>query len=45
MSTTYKEEELGRLISGETWGLCTTTSFGMVCTTRYLDGDPMEGDM
>ncbi|KIK21473.1 hypothetical protein PISMIDRAFT_82930, partial [Pisolithus microcarpus 441] len=29
MSTTYKEEELGRLISGETWGLCTTTSFGM----------------
>ncbi|KAI5992685.1 P-loop containing nucleoside triphosphate hydrolase protein [Pisolithus albus] len=29
MSTMYKEEELGRLISGETWGLCTTTSFGM----------------
>ncbi|KAI5997895.1 P-loop containing nucleoside triphosphate hydrolase protein [Pisolithus albus] len=29
MSETYKEEELEKLISGETWGLCTTTSFGM----------------
>ncbi|KAI5982309.1 P-loop containing nucleoside triphosphate hydrolase protein, partial [Pisolithus albus] len=29
MSTTYKEDELRKLISGETWGLCTTTSFGM----------------
>ncbi|KAI6142403.1 hypothetical protein BKA82DRAFT_3985033 [Pisolithus tinctorius] len=29
MSMAYKEEELGKLISGETWGLCTTTSFGM----------------
>ncbi|KAI5999683.1 P-loop containing nucleoside triphosphate hydrolase protein [Pisolithus albus] len=29
MSTQYKEAELENLISGETWGLCTTTSFGM----------------
>ncbi|KAI5999082.1 P-loop containing nucleoside triphosphate hydrolase protein, partial [Pisolithus albus] len=29
MSTTYKEDELRKLISSETWGLCTTTSFGM----------------
>ncbi|KAI6097930.1 hypothetical protein EDD16DRAFT_1498994 [Pisolithus croceorrhizus] len=28
MSTMYKEEELGKLISSDTWGLC-TTSFGM----------------
>jgi len=30
MTTEYKEKELTRLISGETWGLCTTESFGMV---------------
>ncbi|KAI5983341.1 P-loop containing nucleoside triphosphate hydrolase protein [Pisolithus albus] len=29
MSARYKETELEKLISGETWGLCTTTSFGM----------------
>ncbi|KAI6104646.1 hypothetical protein EDD16DRAFT_1492496 [Pisolithus croceorrhizus] len=29
MSTQYKETELERLICGETWGLCTMTSFGM----------------
>ncbi|KAF9222850.1 hypothetical protein BS17DRAFT_707463, partial [Gyrodon lividus] len=29
MSTTYKEVELKNLVSGETWGLCTTASFGM----------------
>ncbi|KIK73732.1 hypothetical protein PAXRUDRAFT_96792, partial [Paxillus rubicundulus Ve08.2h10] len=29
MSTTYKEAELENLVSGETWGLCTTASFGM----------------
>ncbi|KAI6097334.1 hypothetical protein EDD16DRAFT_1499461, partial [Pisolithus croceorrhizus] len=29
MSTQYKETELEKLISGETWGLCTTTLFGM----------------
>lgn len=30
MTTSYKEDELSNLISGETWGLCTTDSFGMV---------------
>ncbi|KAI6000633.1 hypothetical protein EDD15DRAFT_2144358, partial [Pisolithus albus] len=30
MSTSFKEAELEKLTSGETWGLCTTTSFGMV---------------
>lgn len=34
-----------KIRSGETWGLCTTTSFGMVCTTGYLDGDPVESFM
>ncbi|KAI5992437.1 P-loop containing nucleoside triphosphate hydrolase protein [Pisolithus albus] len=29
MSTQYKETELEKLTCGETWGLCTTTSFGM----------------
>ncbi|KIK79231.1 hypothetical protein PAXRUDRAFT_161852, partial [Paxillus rubicundulus Ve08.2h10] len=29
MSTTYKEAELENLVSSETWGLCTTASFGM----------------
>ncbi|KAI5995607.1 P-loop containing nucleoside triphosphate hydrolase protein, partial [Pisolithus albus] len=29
MSTSFKEAELEKLTSGETWGLCTTTSFGM----------------
>ncbi|KAI6004190.1 P-loop containing nucleoside triphosphate hydrolase protein [Pisolithus albus] len=29
MSTQYKETELQKLTNGETWGLCTTTSFGM----------------
>ncbi|KIK74530.1 hypothetical protein PAXRUDRAFT_175475, partial [Paxillus rubicundulus Ve08.2h10] len=27
MSSTLKEDELDKLTSGETWGLCTTTSF------------------
>jgi len=31
MSSTFKEEELENLVSGETWGFCMTTSFGMVC--------------
>ena len=30
MTTTYKEDELSNIVSGETWGLCTTDSFGMV---------------
>jgi len=30
MTSTFKEEELAQLISGDTWGLCTTDSFGMV---------------
>ncbi|KAI6111563.1 hypothetical protein EDD16DRAFT_1485749, partial [Pisolithus croceorrhizus] len=29
MSTMYKEEGLGKLISSDMWGLSTTTSFGM----------------
>ncbi|KAG2148115.1 P-loop containing nucleoside triphosphate hydrolase protein [Suillus clintonianus] len=29
MTTEYKENEVRRLTSGETWGLCTTESFGM----------------
>ncbi|KAI6037304.1 hypothetical protein BKA83DRAFT_4042466 [Pisolithus microcarpus] len=29
MSTSFKEAELEKLTSGETWGLCTMTSFGM----------------
>ncbi|KIK79488.1 hypothetical protein PAXRUDRAFT_161200, partial [Paxillus rubicundulus Ve08.2h10] len=29
MLMTYKEVELENLVSGETWGLCTTASFGM----------------
>ena len=33
MSTAFKEAELDNIMSGTTWGLCTTTSFGMVITT------------
>ncbi|KAI6144555.1 hypothetical protein BKA82DRAFT_3948825, partial [Pisolithus tinctorius] len=29
MTTTYKEMEVTHLCTGETWGLCTTESFGM----------------
>ncbi|KIK79866.1 hypothetical protein PAXRUDRAFT_95528, partial [Paxillus rubicundulus Ve08.2h10] len=29
MTTTYKEDELNNIVSGQTWGLCTTDSFGM----------------
>ncbi|KAG1762510.1 P-loop containing nucleoside triphosphate hydrolase protein [Suillus placidus] len=29
MTTQFKEDEVNHLISGETWGLCTTESFGM----------------
>ncbi|KIJ58560.1 hypothetical protein HYDPIDRAFT_178049 [Hydnomerulius pinastri MD-312] len=29
MTMAYKEAELENLVSGETWGLCTTDSFGM----------------
>ncbi|KAI6006039.1 P-loop containing nucleoside triphosphate hydrolase protein [Pisolithus albus] len=29
MTTTYKEAEVAHLHSGDTWGLCTTESFGM----------------
>ncbi|KIK78750.1 hypothetical protein PAXRUDRAFT_93978, partial [Paxillus rubicundulus Ve08.2h10] len=29
MSPTFKDAELENLISSDTWGLCTTTSFGM----------------
>ncbi|KAG2362560.1 hypothetical protein BDR07DRAFT_1221001, partial [Suillus spraguei] len=29
MSSTYKDAELENLLSGETWGFCTTDSFGM----------------
>ncbi|KAI5993424.1 P-loop containing nucleoside triphosphate hydrolase protein [Pisolithus albus] len=29
MTTTYKETEVAHLRTGETWGLCTTESFGM----------------
>ena len=36
MSSTFKEEELENIVSGETWGFCTTTSFGMVCTMQIL---------
>ena len=36
MSPTFKEEELENLVGGETWGFCTTTSFGMVCTMQIL---------
>jgi superfamily II DNA helicase RecQ len=32
MSATFKKTELENLLSGETWGLCTTMSFGMVRT-------------
>ena len=30
MTMTYKEDELDNVISSETWGFCTTDSFGMV---------------
>jgi len=30
MTTTYKENEVKNLVHGDTWGLCTTSSFGMV---------------
>ena len=30
MTTTFKEDELERLTGGDSWGFCTTTSFGMV---------------
>ena len=36
MSSTFKEEELENIVSGETWGFCTMTSFGMVCTMQIL---------
>ena len=36
MSPTFKEEELENLVGGETWGFCTTTSFGMVRTMQIL---------
>ncbi|KAG1724793.1 hypothetical protein EDB19DRAFT_1644382 [Suillus lakei] len=29
MTTQFKEDKVNHLISGETWGLCTTESFGM----------------
>ncbi|KAG2131986.1 uncharacterized protein EDB93DRAFT_1094132, partial [Suillus bovinus] len=29
MSSTYKDAELGNTVLGETWGFCTTDSFGM----------------
>ncbi|KAF9220080.1 hypothetical protein BS17DRAFT_682785, partial [Gyrodon lividus] len=29
MTITYKEDELNNIVSGQTWGLCTTDSFGM----------------
>ncbi|KIK77553.1 hypothetical protein PAXRUDRAFT_166469 [Paxillus rubicundulus Ve08.2h10] len=40
MSAEYKQTELDNLISGETWGLFTTTSFGMVSTVvhHHLQG-------
>lgn len=34
MSDTFKEAEVANLTIGETWGLCTTTSFGMVSEIR-----------
>ncbi|KAF8128106.1 hypothetical protein EV363DRAFT_1170700 [Boletus edulis] len=37
MSVTFKEMELDNLLTGKTRGLCTTTSFGMVCTSGGLD--------
>jgi len=36
MSTTFKDKELENIMSGETWGLCTMTSFGMVRTMWIL---------
>lgn len=36
MTTTYKEQELENLQNGETWGYCTTESFGMVRTVEYI---------
>lgn len=36
MSTMFKDKELENIMSGKTWGLCTTTSFGMVCTMWIL---------
>ena len=36
MSPTFKEEELENLVGSETWGFCTTTSFGMVHTMQML---------
>lgn len=32
MSTTYKVTEMKNLANGDTWGLCTSSSFGMVST-------------
>ncbi|KAI9459625.1 hypothetical protein HD554DRAFT_2029206, partial [Boletus coccyginus] len=34
MSDTFKEAEVANLMIGEIWGLCTTTSFGMVSEIR-----------
>ena len=36
MSPTFKEEELENLVGSETWGFCTITLFGMVCTMQIL---------
>ena len=35
MSATFKKTEVENLLSGETWGLCTAMSFGMVRISKY----------
>ncbi|KAG2105191.1 hypothetical protein BD769DRAFT_1393344 [Suillus cothurnatus] len=37
MTTSFKEDEVDRLISGETWGLCTTESFGMLIMVMFRE--------
>lgn len=37
MTSTFKDEELAQLISGESWGLCTTDSFGMVWIKQWQE--------
>ncbi|KIK91053.1 hypothetical protein PAXRUDRAFT_150406, partial [Paxillus rubicundulus Ve08.2h10] len=36
MSPTFKDTELVNLVSGNTWGFCMTTSFGMISALEFV---------
>jgi hypothetical protein len=37
MTLKFKEAEVNNLITGDTWGLCTTESFGMMSCNGRMD--------